>query len=124
MVNLGEKCCGCSACSEVCVHKCIQMKLEDEGFFYPYIDKNKCVNCGLCEKVCPVLNVGNKINDNPIILLGANKDKKQRTNSSSGGIFILLAKHVLEQDGFVCGAVLSDDMYSVEHIISNELSCL
>ena len=32
------------------------MKYDDEGFFYPTIEKANCINCGRCEEVCPVLN--------------------------------------------------------------------
>lgn len=51
-----EKCTGCMACYNICSHKAIKMKSNNEGFLYPGIDKLKCVNCHLCEKVCPQIN--------------------------------------------------------------------
>ena len=41
-----EKCTGCMACYNICSHKAIKMKSNNEGFLYPGIDKLKCVNCG------------------------------------------------------------------------------
>ena len=51
-----EKCCGCTACYNVCPLKAIIMKKDEEGFLYPIVDITKCVHCGQCEKVCPVLH--------------------------------------------------------------------
>ena len=50
------KCCGCTACFNICPKKCISMQPDKEGFLYPIVEKKQCVNCGLCEKVCPILN--------------------------------------------------------------------
>lgn len=52
-----EKCCGCSACFNICPNKAITMKEDDEGFDYPVIDKNKCVGCKLCIQICPIRKV-------------------------------------------------------------------
>lgn len=49
-----------------------------------------------------------------------NKNDKERYISSSGGIFILLAKKIVEQDGIVFGSAY-DDEYLAEHIcVDNE----
>ena len=51
-----NKCCGCTACLNICPKKAITMIEDSNGFLYPMIDKKKCINCGLCRKKCPVLN--------------------------------------------------------------------
>ena len=57
MVNtLGNACCGCSLCREVCPQKCIEFVLREDGFWYPSINKEECINCGLCNSMCPVYN--------------------------------------------------------------------
>ena len=33
------KCCGCTACANVCPRGAIKMIEDEEGFKYPYIDK-------------------------------------------------------------------------------------
>lgn len=45
-------CCGCGACSVSCPQKAITMVADDEGFYYPYVFKDKCVSCGICKSVC------------------------------------------------------------------------
>ena len=58
MINISDKtkCCGCTACANICPKDCITMKADDEGFLYPVVDENNCVKCGLCEKACPVIH--------------------------------------------------------------------
>lgn len=58
MLKLQDKsnCCGCYACYNICPKHCITMKADDEGFWYPNINKADCINCNLCEKVCPIIN--------------------------------------------------------------------
>ncbi len=48
-----EECCGCSACIAICPHNALTMKVDEEGFEYPYLNKEKCVGCLLCVNVCP-----------------------------------------------------------------------
>ena len=36
-------CYGCGACAHRCPVNAIQMKLDEEGFRYPYLDNSKCV---------------------------------------------------------------------------------
>ena len=38
-----ENCCGCGACMEICPRQAITMKVDMEGFEYPYIDDEKCI---------------------------------------------------------------------------------
>ena len=63
---------------------------DNEGFLYPEINKDICVNCHLCENVCPVLHQGNP---HQTLRTYAAKNKKEdiRSQSSSGGVFSLLA---------------------------------
>lgn len=105
MISIEEKknCCGCSACASVCPVQCISMKEDYEGFLYPFVNKSKCVNCGLCEKVCNHINPYDK--KEPLkILAAANKDEEVRFNSSSGGIFYILAEQTINKGGVVFGA--------------------
>lgn len=108
-----EQCCGCHACYNICPKHAIKMVEDDKGFKYPKIDKAKCINCELCKKVCPVLkNINTKNNIKSYACYNLNN--KERMNSSSGGIFILLAKEILKKDGVVFGAYLNDK-FKVEH---------
>ena len=79
------------------------MREDEEGFLYPLVDTTLCVNCGLCEKVCPVSHQANS--REPLSVIAArNNDEKIRSQSSSGGIFTLLAEKVIREGGMVFGA--------------------
>ena len=106
-------CSGCHACSNACPKNCISMQPDKEGFLYPVIDKTKCTNCGKCKRVCSVLNTA-KTNKG-VAYACINKDENIRMQSSSGGIFTLIAENIINQGGVVYGAALCDDL-SVKHI--------
>ena len=44
-----------------------------------------------------------------------NTDESIRLNSSSGGVFSLLAEYILEKQGIVYGVTMSEDCYSAEY---------
>lgn len=110
MINIQYEhlCCGCEACVNACPKHCINFKEDEEGFRYPKIDKSTCIDCGLCEKVCPVINQAPP--QEPLSVYAAkNTNEEELLKSSSGGIFILLAKLVLRQGGVVFGAKFDED---------------
>ena len=92
--------------------------IEDEkGFKYPKINENKCINCGICEKVCPILNKRERANA-PKAYACINKDEDIRKNSSSGGIFTLIAEEIIDRGGAVFGAQFDND-FNVIHSYTN-----
>ena len=109
-----KECCGCTACLHICPKQCISMKQDDEGFLYPVIDKNICINCGLCEKVCPVTTPVYK-NKKGDVYAAYVKDISQRMQSTSGGIFYVVAEWVIKQGGIVYGAAF-DVNFKLRHI--------
>ena len=122
MINITDKeqCCGCNACGDICPHKAISFKSDNEGFLYPDIDNSKCVDCGLCEIVCPMLSKVNNIGryDKPKVFAAYAKDELLRLDSTSGGIHSTLALLMYYRDAFVSGAIYNKD-YSVSHIVSD-----
>jgi coenzyme F420-reducing hydrogenase beta subunit len=95
------------------------MQADEEGFLYPQVNMDVCVDCGLCEKVCPELNVCT--NNEPVKAFAAkNGDKVVKLSSSSGGVFTLLAKNVIEAGGVVYGVKWNDNWHTAfslaEHI--------
>ena len=106
-------CCGCSACVNVCPQKCISMISDEEGFLYPRIDVSSCIDCGLCEKTCPFMAQLEPHLPN-VAYAAINADNKEREQSSSGGVFSMLARQVLLEEGIVFGAAF-DDEWNVCH---------
>lgn len=119
-IKTKKDCCGCYACYNICPKECITMESDNEGFWYPNIDKNKCINCNLCEKVCPIINKPNSSLYEKKSYAVFNKNEKIRLESSSGGIFSLLAEYVINNHGSVYGAVFDED-FNVKHIKINSL---
>lgn len=117
-----EKCCGCEACKQICPRKCIEFKYDEEGFMYPKINEKDCVDCGLCEKVCPIQN--ETPHRKPFEVLAAfNKNESVRKESSSGGIFYLLAKKTIENNGVVFGAKFNKT-WGIEHDFTENVECI
>lgn len=109
MIDITEKfeCCGCSACVQKCPKHCISLNEDNEGFLYPTFDKSICVDCGICDKVCPITNPYEE--RKPVSVLAAiNRNEDIRLQSSSGGIFTILAENVIDNNGVVFGARYDD----------------
>lgn len=115
MINIQDKskCCGCHGCYNICPKNAIEMVKDEKGFLYPKINKEKCINCGLCDKVCPIFNK-TEIKNQPQTFAAYNKDEKTRKESSSGGVFTLLAEKIVEKNGVVFGAKFDED-FNVVH---------
>ena len=111
-----RKCCGCSACTNICPKKAIKMIPDEEGFLYPIIDKNKCINCGMCDKVCPYKNTNNVSNSFIKCYAIQNKSADVLDTSTSGGFFDTIANYVVNNNGYVCGAVFDKDNKVIHEI--------
>ena len=99
-------CSSCGACANICARGAITMQLDADGFYRPLIDADKCVQCGVCEKVCPWTNVvenSNASRNAPRTVAAYAKDESIRMESSSGGIFTVLAEKILNDGGVVVG---------------------
>lgn len=121
MIKIENKseCCGCTSCYSICPVQAIQMIEDGEGFRYPKVDKTKCINCGLCKKVCPILNKKEKKNE-PKAYACINKNEEIRKNSSSGGIFSLIAETILDMGGVVFGAQFDSELNVVHSYTENK----
>ena len=110
MINIIEKvnCCGCAACVQKCPKQCISLQEDNEGFLYPKVNTETCIDCGICEKVCPVLNPYEACEPHQVYA-AINKDEKIRMESSSGGIFSLLAEPIIRDGGVVFGARFDEE---------------
>ena len=120
MINITDKskCTGCTACQQVCGKNAIVMQFDATGHQYPVMDAAKCIDCGLCEKVCPMLHTeelprDEKLEDLPVYA-AYNKDVEARSRSTSGGMFTVLSKYIIESGGVVYAARFNDS-YHIYH---------
>ncbi len=113
-ISTKDECCGCGACENVCPKNLITMKADSEGFLYPEVDCSRCIDCGQCETVCPVKNHDTGLKTKNTGYGSWNTDERIRLQSSSGGVFYLLAKKHIEDGGVVAGAAF-DEGFVLHH---------
>lgn len=99
-----ESCTGCEICKISCPTNAISMELDKKGFFFPVINYSTCIDCSKCIKKCPANKKFDIINNDMGVYAGWAKDKTIRNESSSGGIFSVLAIEVINKGGIVFGA--------------------
>lgn len=111
-------CYGCAACAHVCAQSAIAMVPNEDGFSIPQVN-DACDGCGRCAGVCPR---SNGIGHEPVAAyIAVARDEAGAANSSSGGVFWAMARHVVEDlRGAVCGAVYTTD-YGVAHRVTDTL---
>ena len=123
MIEIRDKsrCCGCTACANICPKQAIEMKEDEEGFLYPVIDMKKCVNCGLCEKVCPIINEANEQNKAESYIYACQTSNQDiRKKSTSGGTFYILSKAIFKLNGIVYAAGFDKKMNVIHKSAQNE----
>lgn len=115
MITITNKneCCGCEACANKCPKNAITMVEDEYGFRYPKVNKDLCINCDLCRKACPIIKNENRENEK-LVYACYNKNEDIRRQSSSGGVFTLIAEYILKNDGIVIGAMFNKN-FGVYH---------
>ena len=108
-----DLCTGCGACADKCPLGCISM-IDDNGCLKPDIDIDKCVNCNQCKKVCPNFTPSFNAKPAECTYVAFYKDTKCSIKSSSGGLFVALAKYILAKQGIVYGAAMVYDNQVIE----------
>ena len=104
------RCTGCGACASGCPKDAITMERDKEGFAYPTIDLTACVRCGHCTAVCPALEA-RQPGSLPAVFAAWSREDDIRKDSTSGGVFSVLAEYILESGGVVYGAAFDDKQH-------------
>lgn len=117
MIDILEKkeCTGCALCADVCPQGSISMVADAiTGFKYPVINQDSCVGCNICEKKCPSLSLVPRNKNIKKAVAANNKNIETRFESTSGGVFSLLANYFYQNNGVVVGAVWANKYEVVE----------
>ncbi|MEM4482000.1 MAG: Coenzyme F420 hydrogenase/dehydrogenase, beta subunit C-terminal domain [Desulfurococcaceae archaeon] len=117
---INGQCSGCFGCYNICPYIAINMKISEEGFYIPIINKSKCNACGRCQDICPIISPPTLDHFQPICYAAWSKDEKIRMTSSSGGIFSEIAKTILEDGGVIYGVIWNNNFFPIHARITNE----
>ncbi len=116
--KIKNTCNGCGVCVLVCPKNCIKMVEDEEGFLYPKIDESKCIKCGKCKSVCS--NYPRKNEYRIRAYATKNKNQEKRNESTSGGMFKILAEYVIDNGGVVFGVKL-DEKFVAKHEYAEDI---
>lgn len=118
-----HNCYGCGVCSKPCPVHIIDLRLNDEGFYEPYLtEPNKCTHCGLCRDVCAYVKDELAQSNAPVVSYAAwSNDKQVRKKCSSGGIGFEIAKYLLDKGYKTVGVRYNAEKERAEHFVASTL---
>ena len=117
------ECTGCGMCQNICPFDAIKLIYDEDGFLQVQINHEQCVQCKKCVTACPRNQSISKNQFKPICLAAWPKDTSIRAESSTAGIFMILANAILVEKGYVCGAAYMED-FSVAHTLVSDVQDL
>ena len=115
-----RECTSCQMCAAVCSREAITIRLNEDGFYRPYIDEDKCTDCSLCTKVCYKFDEDIKVTNaealkNVKVYSAQHKSDELLEKVTSGGVADALAKELVRQ-GYTCiGVTYNDSEHRAEH---------
>lgn len=115
----GISCTGCQMCSSVCPYNAISIKLNNDGFYNPYVDKKLCKNCGICKRACSKYNDIIETSNNFGVYAFKHTDKKILKKVSSGGAAFALAQIAVNSGYLIAGTAYDYKSHRAKMMISD-----
>lgn len=115
-------CFGCGVCATVCPKKIIDIRLDKEGFYRPFLNEgDACISCMQCDSVCASINKDEEFRQ-PIGNYAIwSKNEKVRKECSSGGASLEIAKSMLSKGFKFCGVRYVVKSGRAEHYIASNI---
>ena len=118
-ISQHKHCYGCAVCSTVCPKNIIGFKLNEDGFYQPFItEETDCINCGKCIKVCPLVFPVLQTQDNIQGFATWSKDEAIRIKASSGGTGFEIARFLLKNGYKAIGVRYNAEKQKAEHFVT------
>lgn len=118
-----HSCYGCGVCAIACGKKIIDIRLNADGFYEPYIaEPSKCSDCGLCVEVCSYSHADTALQEKPKAAYAAwSNEEGVRRVSASGGAGFEIGRFLIGQ-GFKAVAVrYNSESQRAEHYVANSV---
>lgn len=121
-----HSCYGCAVCAIACPKKIIDVRLNSNGFYEPYItlyyNGAKCVNCGLCLEVCSYNHSEIALNELPKVSYGAwSKEKSVRHICASGGVGFEIGRYLIGKGYKAIGVKYDVKRAKAEHYVASSV---
>ena len=116
-------CTSCQMCAAVCNHNAIEIHLNRDGFYRPFVNADKCNDCGLCMKVCYRFDKDIRITTEERLSAmevhsAQAKEQTLLPKVTSGGVADVLAKQLI-REGYTCiGVIYNDDKHRAEDVLA------
>lgn len=112
-------CFGCGVCAISCPKRIIDIRLNDRGFYVPYLnDAEVCIQCGICVDVCSWLDEKKAIESNPVQSYAAWSDNDVVLHRcSSGGVTFEIERQAIENGYKVIAVKYNIEEGRAEHYV-------
>lgn len=119
-VLTNKSCYGCGICARICPQKLIDIKLNQEGFYEPFlVNENQCTNCGLCSSVCSFNFELPAVEPECVHSFAAwSNDDSVRKKCSSGGVAFEIGRFLISSGYRICSVRYNTELDRAEHYIA------
>ncbi len=119
-----KDCFGCGVCTSICPKGIISLKLDENGFYTPYVEDRFCIECGLCVNVCSFIEK-EVIEVQPLACYaGWSLDVDNRKHSTSGGICSEISRGLIESNYKIIGVEFDSEKLIAQHYIAEHIKDL